>query len=132
MRIGIPTEIKDNEYRVGIVLSGVEELVHQGHEVLIQAGAGEGSVISDEEFKEAGASILPDAAALWKNSELIMKVKEPLPSEYDLMTKEQLLLPFSTSLLFRTWWTSLSNAGSALSPTKLYRLPMEVSLFLPP
>ena len=94
MRIGIPTETKDNEYRVGIVPSGVEELVHQGHEVLIQAGAGEGSAISDEEFKEAGASILPDAIALWKNSEFIMKVKEPLPSEYSLMIKEQLLFTF--------------------------------------
>jgi alanine dehydrogenase len=94
MRIGIPTEIKNNEYRVGIVPSGVEELVHHGHEVLIQAGAGKGSAILDEEFRDAGASILPDAAALWKSSELIMKVKEPLPSEYDLMKREQLLFAF--------------------------------------
>lgn len=94
MRIGIPTEIKDNEYRVGIVPSGVEELVHHGHEVLIQAGAGEGSAIPNEEFQEAGASILPNAPALWENAELIMKVKEPLPSEYNLLKKSQLLFAF--------------------------------------
>ncbi|MCJ7500482.1 alanine dehydrogenase [bacterium] len=94
MRIGIPTEIKDNEYRVGIVPSGVEELVRHGHNVLIQAGAGEGSSISDEEFMGAGATILPDAPALWESSELIMKVKEPLLPEYDLMKKGQLLFAF--------------------------------------
>lgn len=94
MRIGIPTETKDNEHRVGIVPSGVEELVHHGHEVLIQAGAGEGSAIPNEEFQEAGASILPNAPALWENSELIMKVKEPLPSEYNLLKKSQLLFAF--------------------------------------
>ena len=94
MKIGIPTETKDNEYRVGIVPAGVEELVKQGHEVLIQKGAGEGSAIPDVEFIQAGASILPDAKSLWKSSELIMKVKEPLPAEYDLMQNGQLLFAF--------------------------------------
>jgi len=94
MRIGIPTETKDNEYRVGIVPSGVEELVRQGHDVLIQAGAGEGSAIKDDEFRDAGASILPDAPSIWEASELIMKVKEPLPSEYPLLQKGQLLFAF--------------------------------------
>jgi len=94
MRIGVPTEIKDNEYRIGVVPAGVEELVGQGHEVLIQAGAGEGSAVSDDEFRDAGASILPDAASLWENSELVMKVKEPLPSEYPLMQRGQLLFAF--------------------------------------
>jgi alanine dehydrogenase len=143
MKIGVPTETKDNEYRVGIVPSGVEELVRHGHEVLIQEGAGEGSAISDEEFREAGASILPDAKALWKSSELIMKVKEPLPSEYDLMKKGQLLfaflhlapLPDLVDVLiepFPTLWTSLSSVGSALSLMKRYRHPMEVSPCSPP
>lgn len=94
MKIGIPTEIKDNEYRVGIVPSGVEELTRHGHKVLIQKGAGQGTTIPDEEFRDAGATILPDAAALWKSSELIMKVKEPLPVEYDLMEKGQILFAF--------------------------------------
>lgn len=94
MKIGIPTEIKNNEYRVGIVPSGVEELVGQGHEVLLQAGAGGGSAISDEEFREAGAVIVPDAPALWEGSDLVMKVKEPLPSEYALMKENQVLFAF--------------------------------------
>ena len=94
MKIGIPTETKNNEYRVGIVPSGVEELVRHGHKVLIQEGAGEGSAISDEEYREAGASILPDAPTLWESSELIMKVKEPLPPEYDLMRQGQFLFAF--------------------------------------
>lgn len=94
MRIGIPTEIKDNEYRVGIVPAGVEELVRHGHEVLIQAGAGKGSAFPDEIYREAGADIAPDAPALWTDSELIMKVKEPLQAEYDLMEEGQLLFAF--------------------------------------
>jgi len=94
MKIGIPTEVKDNEYRVGIVPSGVEELVNHGHEVLIQAGAGEGSGVSDRDFREGGAAIVPDASALWGASDLIMKVKEPLPSEYGYMKNGQLLFAF--------------------------------------
>ena len=94
MRIGIPTETKDNEYRVGVVPAGVEELVAQGHEVLIQAGAGKGSAVSDDEFRDAGASILRDAPSLWENAELIMKVKEPLPSEYPLLQRGQILFAF--------------------------------------
>jgi alanine dehydrogenase len=94
MKIGVPTEVKDNEYRVGIVPAGVEELVGQGHEVIIQAGAGIGSSIPDEEFISAGAAILPDAASVWSAAEMVMKVKEPLASEYDLIHPGQLLFTF--------------------------------------
>ena len=94
MRIGIPAEIKNNEYRVGIVPAGVEELLRDGHEVFIQAGAGEGSALPDAEFRDAGATILPDAPTLWQRSDLVMKVKEPLPEEYALMRKGQLLFAF--------------------------------------
>jgi alanine dehydrogenase len=94
MKIGVPTEVKDNEYRVGIVPAGVEELVGQGHEVIIQAGAGIGSAIPDEEFISAGAAILPDAASVWSAAEMVMKVKEPLVSEYDLIQPGQLLFTF--------------------------------------
>ena len=94
MKIGVPTEIKDNEYRVGIVPAGVEELVNQGHEVIIQAGAGNGSTIPDTEFISAGAVIVPDAASVWGGVEMIMKVKEPLSEEYDLIQDEQLLFTF--------------------------------------
>jgi alanine dehydrogenase len=94
MKIGVPKEIKDNEYRIGIVPAGVEELVAQGHEVFIEAGAGEGSAIPDEQFTSAGAVIAPNAASLWSGADMIMKVKEPLPTEYGLMTERQLLFTF--------------------------------------
>lgn len=81
MIIGVPTEIKTREYRVGINPGGVLALVRAGHKVLIQAGAGEGSGIADKEFVGAGATIVPNAADAW-GAELVMKVKEPLPAEF--------------------------------------------------
>ena len=82
MRVGIPTEIKNNEFRVAITPAGVAELVHRGHEVLIQAGAGEGSAISDADFKRAGAQIINSADEVWAEAELLLKVKEPIEAEY--------------------------------------------------
>ncbi|NED69886.1 alanine dehydrogenase, partial [Streptomyces sp. SID10244] len=71
MRVGIPTEIKNNEYRVAITPAGVAELHHRGHDVVIQAGAGEGSAIHDNDFKEAGAQILSTAEQVWEQSDLL-------------------------------------------------------------
>lgn len=82
MRVAIPTEVKNNEFRVAITPSGVHDLAVHGHEVFVQAGAGEGSSIPDEEFAGAGATITPDAASTWEIAELLLKVKEPVPSEY--------------------------------------------------
>jgi alanine dehydrogenase len=81
MKVGVPTEIKTDEYRVAITPAGVREFVEHGHEVLIQHGAGEGSVIPDEEFLEQGARIVPDAQAVFDEAELVLKVKEPMPEE---------------------------------------------------
>ncbi len=78
MRVGIPTEIKNNENRVAITAAGVVELVKNGHEVLIQAGAGEGSSISDDEFRTAGAKIVDSADDVWDQSDMVLKVKEPI------------------------------------------------------
>jgi alanine dehydrogenase len=94
MKIGIPSEIKDNEYRVGIVPSGVEELISDGHSVLIQTEAGSGSSITDDDFRSAGATIVPNAEAVWSEADLIMKVKEPLQQEYGLMREGQVLFTF--------------------------------------
>lgn len=91
MKIGIPIEIKNNEYRVGIVPSGVQMLVEHGHRVLIQQSAGEGSGISDGDYSAAGAEIMPTAEAVFKEAEMIVKVKEPLPQEYKLLQKDQVL-----------------------------------------
>ena len=81
MRIGVPTEIKKQEFRVGLTPESVGELVRAGHEVVIQAGAGTGSGFADEDYIAVGASILPDADAVFEAAELIVKVKEPQPEE---------------------------------------------------
>jgi alanine dehydrogenase len=89
--IGVPKEVKDNEFRVGIVPGGVEELVLAGHQVLIEKGAGNGSGISDKEFKEAGAEIVSRKSDLFRRSQMILKVKEPQASEYRLIRPRQIL-----------------------------------------
>ncbi|MCW2565450.1 MAG: alanine dehydrogenase, partial [Mycobacterium sp.] len=94
MRVGIPTEIKNNEYRVAITPAGVAELVHRGHEVIIQSGAGEGSAISDADFKRAGAQLISGADAVWAEADLLLKVKEPIEAEYSLMRKGQTLFTY--------------------------------------
>ncbi len=82
MIIGVPKEVKDHESRVGLVPSGVTGLVEAGHQVYVQTGAGLASSIPDEEYAEAGAKVLPTAAEVWSKSDLVVKVKEPQPSEY--------------------------------------------------
>ncbi len=82
MRIGVPTEVKGYENRIGMVPGGVHALVQDGHDVFIQQGGGLGSGISDEEFVAAGATIVPDVDELWAKVDMIVKVKEPLPEEY--------------------------------------------------
>ena len=94
MRVGIPTEIKNNEYRVAITPAGVSELVRHGHEVLIQAGAGEGSAITDDDFTRAGAQMVDGADAVWADAELLLKVKEPIEPEYSRMRKGQTLFTY--------------------------------------
>ena len=81
MKVGVPTEIKADEYRVALTPSGVRELNDRGHEVVVQSGAGEGSSISDADYAAQGAQILPDADAVFAEAELIVKVKEPQPEE---------------------------------------------------
>ena len=82
MKIAVPAEVKNNEYRVAITPAGVHDLVSHGHEVLVQAGAGLGSSITDDDYAAQGARIVPDAATVWGEAELLLKVKEPVASEY--------------------------------------------------
>lgn len=82
MRIAVPAEVKNNEYRVAITPAGVHDLVANGHEVLVQSGAGLGSSITDEEYAVQGGRIVPDAESAWGEAELLLKVKEPVASEY--------------------------------------------------
>lgn len=82
MRISVPTEVKNNEYRVALTPAGVHDLVAAGHEVFVQSGAGEGSSMPDAEYAAAGAVLLADAAEIWGRAELLLKVKEPVAAEY--------------------------------------------------
>lgn len=94
VNVGIPAEIKDNEYRVAATPEGVRELVAAGHRVSVESGAGLGSAITDEDFAAAGATILPGADEVWASSDLILKVKEPQESEYARMRGGQVLFTY--------------------------------------
>ena len=93
MIIGLPKEIKDNENRVGMTAGAVRVLARQGHRVLVQSSAGVGSSISDDEYREAGAEIVSDAAATWA-AEMVVKVKEPIASEYGYLREDLLLFTY--------------------------------------
>ena len=94
MLVGVPKEIKNNESRVAMTPAGAQELVKRGHKVLIETGAGVGSGFSDQSYTSVGAEIAPTSAAVWSQAELIVKVKEPIASEYDKMRKGQLLFTY--------------------------------------
>lgn len=94
MRVGVPTEIKNNEFRVALTPAGVAALTHRGHDVIIQAGAGDGSAISDRDFKAAGAEIVTTAEQVWAEADLLLKVKEPIEPEYDRMRRGQTLFTY--------------------------------------
>src|SRR5688572_24135437 len=92
--IGVPKEIKTDEYRVAMIPVGVEELTRGGHRVLIQAGAGQGSGIADEQYQANGAEIVASAAEVWGRAGLIVKVKEPLPQEWPLLRPGQVVFTY--------------------------------------
>ena len=94
MKIGVPKEIKTNENRVALVPAGALALVNAGHSVTIEKGAGEGSGFSDDLYVKAGAKIAPDAAAVWKDAEMIMKVKEPIEREWPHMREGQVIFTY--------------------------------------
>src|SRR3954462_15815017 len=94
MKVGCPTEIKTDEYRVALTPAGVRELVEHGHEVVVQAGAGEGSAIADEEYSSQGARILPDAAAVFAEADMVVKVKEPQMPEVALLEPRHTLFTY--------------------------------------
>ncbi|HEY3347027.1 MAG TPA: alanine dehydrogenase [Nitrospirota bacterium] len=94
MITGVPKEIKDKEYRVGMVPSGVREFVNAGHQVLVQAGAGTGSGITDDEYSKSGAEIVASAEEIYSRAGMVVKVKEPLPQEYGLLREGQILFTY--------------------------------------
>jgi alanine dehydrogenase len=92
--VGVPSEVKDNEYRVALVPAGARSFVEHGHQVFLQAGAGMGSGFTDEEYAAAGARIAADARSVWGEADLVLKVKEPVPSEFALLGRGQVLFTF--------------------------------------
>jgi alanine dehydrogenase len=85
MRVGVPTEVKESESRVAITPAGARELTTSGHEVLVQRGAGLGSALRDSDYERAGAQIVPDAETAWGEADVVLKVKEPIASEFGLL-----------------------------------------------
>ena len=94
MKVGVPTEIKTDEYRVSLTPAGARELVEQGHEVLVQSGAGNGSAIWDRDYEAQGARILPDAEAVFGEAEMVLGVKEPQPEEVAMLRPEHVLFTY--------------------------------------
>ncbi|WP_328991977.1 alanine dehydrogenase [Kribbella sp. NBC_01245] len=112
MKVGVPKEVKNHEYRVAITPAGVHEFVRNGHEVLIEREAGEGSSIPDAEFVAAGARILDSADDVWADAELVLKVKEPVEEEYHRMRKEQVLFTYLHLAASRDCTSALLKSGT--------------------
>jgi alanine dehydrogenase len=132
MRVAIPTEIKNNENRVAITPAGVHELVRRGHEVFIQAGAGIGSGFADEAYMAEGASMLATAEEVWAKGELLVKVKEPIASEYPLLRKDQVLFTYLHLAASRPCTDALINAGTTAIAYETVQLPNRALPLLQP
>jgi len=111
MIIGIPKEIKDNEYRVSMTPSGVHQLNEHGHTVLVETGAGEGSYFSDEDFAAAGAKIVASADEVWTQANMIVKVKEPLPAEYKYLRPDLILFTYLHLAAAETLTRTMMQSG---------------------
>ena len=111
MNIGVPKEIKNNEFRVAITPSGVREFVKHGHTVFIETNAGIGSAITDEDYRKVGATILSSADEVWATADLILKVKEPIAAEYSRMRKGQVLFTYLHLAASRECTDALISSG---------------------
>lgn len=123
MRIAIPSEVKNNEFRVAITPVGVNELVRRGHEVFVQAGAGVGSGILDDEYAAQGAKIVDGAQATWESGEMVIKVKEPIESEYGFLRSDLLLFTYLHLAADRPQTDALLQAGTTAVAYETVQLP---------
>ena len=121
--IGIPSEVKNHEYRVAITPAGVHELVRHGHDVVVQHGAGLGSSISDAEFKAAGARVLATADDVWTEAELVLKVKEPVADEYHRMRRGQVLFTYLHLAASRECTQALLDTGVTAIAYETVQMP---------
>lgn len=123
MIVGVPTEVKNNEFRVALTPAGASELVARGHQVLVQAGAGNGSAFSDVEYASAGATIVADAGEVWEHAELILKVKEPVASEYPRVRNGQVLFAYLHLAADRALTDVLVKSGATAIAYETVQLP---------
>jgi alanine dehydrogenase len=123
MRVGVPTEIKNNENRVAVTPAGVDALVRHGHEVLVESGAGLGSRILDEDFAAAGATIVPSADEVWAGADLLLKVKEPIEAEYRLLRSDQVLFAYLHLAADRPLTEALVASGTTAVAYETVQLP---------
>lgn len=123
MKVGIPSEVKNREYRVAITPAGVHHLVASGHEVIVQAGAGVGSAISDEDYLAAGAAVVGDAAEVWARADLVCKVKEPVASEYGFLRDDLVLFTYLHLAADRPGTDALLAAGTTSIAYETVQLP---------
>jgi alanine dehydrogenase len=123
MKVGVPAEVKNHEYRVAITPAGVHELARAGHEVFVEAAAGEGSRIADEDFAAAGAKIGRTADDVWGTADLILKVKEPVSEEYHRMRKGQVLLTYLHLAASRECTQALLSRGVTSIAYETVQLP---------
>jgi alanine dehydrogenase len=132
MRVAVPREIKNNEFRVAITPAGVHDLVAHGHEVLIETGAGLGSSIPDGAYVAAGASIAPDAAATWAAADLLLKVKEPIESEYAYFRDDLLLFTYLHLAAEAALTKALTDASVTAIAYETVQLPSRALPLLAP
>jgi alanine dehydrogenase len=132
MKVAVPTEVKNNEFRVAITPAGVHELVTHGHEVLVQAGAGEGSSIPDAAYSAAGASISNDAASTWNAADLVLKVKEPIESEYGYFRDDLVLFTYLHLAAEKPLTDALLKSGITAIAYETVQLPSRALPLLAP
>ena len=131
MIIGVPKEIKNNEFRVSATPSGVHALVKAGHSVIVEAGAGIGSAITDADYIAAGASIIADVEAIWAKADLILKVKEPIAAEYPRMRKGQILFTYLHLAASRECTDAIIKSGTTAIAFETVELNGQLPLLAP-
>ncbi|MHB1930925.1 MAG: alanine dehydrogenase [Acidimicrobiales bacterium] len=121
--MGVPTEVKNHEYRVACTPAGVHELVRNGHRVLVQRGAGNGSSITDGEFTAAGATLIDEADEVWGSADMVLKVKEPVEEEYHRLRKDLILFTYLHLAASRACTDALVSAGTTAIAYETVELP---------
>lgn len=132
VKVGIPREVKNNEFRVAITPAGVHELVRHGHQVVVERNAGVGSSITNEEYVAAGAQILETADEVWATADLLLKVKEPIAEEYHRLRKDQTLFTYLHLAASKECTDALIESGTTAIAYETVELPSRALPLLAP